>query len=215
MRSLFVLRMPLGATGFTNFPFVASLIAAQTTSMHGQARARGLRPARRPERYPRAVGTFSKADACVRTKRMWLFIAGVMVVLVGFTPAVGLSVAGVLSQGTLARAGRGTRAWLREVALASDDRASFRVPAVPAEALWRVVEDPAAASTARAGAALALRARLDDEGRTRLRVLADACAAPRLRVALQQVASTAEAEALEEAFEALQDDEHRAEERRA
>jgi hypothetical protein len=115
----------------------------------------------------------------------------------------------------LGRAGRGTREWLREVTLASDEHASFRVPALPADALWRVVEDPAAASTARAGAALALRARLDDEGRTRLRVLADACAAPRLRVALHLAASTAEADALEEAFEALQDDEHRTGERRA
>jgi len=110
----------------------------------------------------------------------------------------------------LARAGRETREWLREVALASDEHASFRDPAVPADTLWRVVEDTAAASTARAGAALALRRQLDDEGRTRLRVLADACAAPPLRVALQVAASTAEADALEEAFERVQDEEPRA-----
>lgn len=114
----------------------------------------------------------------------------------------------------LARAGRGTREWLREVAFASDDHGSFRVPAVPPEALWRVVEDPAAPSSARAGAALALRAGLDEEGRARLCVIADACAASKLRVALEVAASTAEAEALEEAFEDIQDDEQAAAERR-
>jgi hypothetical protein len=43
------------------------------------------------------------------------------------------------------------------------------------EACRGVVEDPAAVTTARAGAAIALRNGLDDHGR----VLADACAAPR------------------------------------
>lgn len=38
---------------------------------------------------------------------------------------------------------------------------------------------------------------------------------PRLPFALHMTASTAETDALEEAFEALQDDEHRAGERRA
>lgn len=115
----------------------------------------------------------------------------------------------------LARANRSTREWMREVTVASDDHSSFRVPAVPVDELWRVVEDPAAPSTERAGAALALRARLDDESRNRLRLLADACAAPQLRVALQVAASTAEEDAIEEAFEALHDDEHRAGVRRA
>lgn len=106
----------------------------------------------------------------------------------------------------LARAGRDTRAWLREVTLASDEHASFRAPAVPPDELWRIAEDPAAASTARAGAALALRSRLDEDGRARLRVLADACAAPRLRVALQRAASTDELAELEDAFDTLEDD---------
>jgi hypothetical protein len=110
----------------------------------------------------------------------------------------------------LARGNRETGAWLREVELASDDHASFRAPAVPPEALWRVVDDPAAATTARAGAAIALRNGLDEHGRARLRALADACAAPKLRVALQIVASAAEPVAIEDAFEELRDDEPRA-----
>lgn len=108
----------------------------------------------------------------------------------------------------LARAGRSTQEWVRQVTVASDDHASFRAPAVPVDELWRVVEDPAAPSAERAGAALALRARLDDEGRTRLRVVAEACAGPRLRVALQVAASTAAEDAIEEAFESLLDNEH-------
>lgn len=105
----------------------------------------------------------------------------------------------------LARGNRSTDEWLREVSLVSDEHASFRTPAVPPDVLWRVVEDPTMASTARAGAAVALRARLDDDGRARLRVLADACASPRLRIALQRAASTTEP--LEPAFEPLDDDE--------
>jgi hypothetical protein len=108
--------------------------------------------------------------------------------------------------GSFVRGTRATRDWLREVALASDEHASFRAAAVPPDELWRVVEDPVAATTARAGAALALRSRLDEGGRSRLRVVADACAAPKLRVALQLAASEAKQESLEAAFEDLRDD---------
>jgi hypothetical protein len=91
----------------------------------------------------------------------------------------------------LARGTRTTSEWLRDVAHASDEHASFRTPAVPPDVLWRIVEDPTMVSTARAGAAIALRTGLDDEGRARLRVLADACASPRLRIALEHTASSA------------------------
>lgn len=112
--------------------------------------------------------------------------------------------------GVLARGVRSTREWLRDVALASDEHASFRTPAVPIDELWRLVEDLVAATTTRAGAALALRSRLDDAGRWRLRVAADACAAPKLRVALISVASDAKPESLEEVYEDLQDEDARA-----
>jgi hypothetical protein len=111
----------------------------------------------------------------------------------------------------LLRGARTTSDWIKEVSRASDEHASFRSPAVPADDLWRVLADPVAVATARAGAALALRDRLDDGGRARLRVIADACAAPKLRVALRLAASDAKAEALEEVFDGLQDDEPSAE----
>jgi hypothetical protein len=60
---------------------------------------------------------------------------------------------------------------------------------MPADVLWRVAEDAFASADARAGAAMALRAALDDHGRTRLRVAADACATPELRAALEAIAS--------------------------
>jgi hypothetical protein len=104
-----------------------------------------------------------------------------------------------------ARGGRRVEVWLRELAALADDPSSFRSAAVPADALWRILDDPSAAATARAGAAAALRSRLDDEGRARLRVVADACAAPRLRVALARIAAGAEDARLHEALEELDD----------
>jgi hypothetical protein len=101
------------------------------------------------------------------------------------------------------RAGRSTDEWLREVAGATDAQASYRKPAVPPDELWRIVEDTAAAPTARAGAAVALREALDEPGRVRLRAAADACAAPRLRIALETVASPSDD--LRHAFDELDD----------
>jgi hypothetical protein len=106
----------------------------------------------------------------------------------------------------VARAGRDTETWLRDVTATIDTCASFRSPAVPPAELWRIVEDPAALATARAGAAVALHDALDDDGRARLRVLADACAAPRLRVALDAVASAHDRDALLGALEPLEDE---------
>lgn len=98
-----------------------------------------------------------------------------------------------------ARGNRTTRQWLDDL-VARDD--AYRTASTPADELWRVVADPALPATARAGAAYALRETLDDEGRTRLRVIADACAGPQLRVALER---TADDEDLEEAYARLED----------
>ena len=73
--------------------------------------------------------------------------------------------------------------------------------AVPEENLWRVAEDPAAEETARVGAAVALRTRLDREGRARLLCMSDASVSPRVRVALR-AAATAEGEGEEALAEA-------------
>jgi hypothetical protein len=113
------------------------------------------------------------------------------------------------SGSALARGSRTTREWLRALSVSSDQRASFRAPAIPPDELWRVVADPTMATTARAGAAAALQSTLDDEGRTRMRVLADACASPKLRVALETTASAKDESELERVFDELEDD-HRA-----
>src|SRR5262249_62187220 len=77
---------------------------------------------------------------------------------------------------------------------ARDGAAGLRSAAVPDEELWRVIEDPTAPMDARAGAAAAIGRDLDEAGRTRLRVAAAACAAPKLRVALSAVADEEEIE---------------------
>jgi hypothetical protein len=55
------------------------------------------------------------------------------------------------------------------------------------EDLWRVVGDATRDAKERAVAAVSLGPTLDDEGRTRLRVVANTTAAPRLRVAIESV----------------------------
>ena len=66
---------------------------------------------------------------------------------------------------------------------------SYRDRAMPAiEELWKMVEDPACAPDRRVAAATTLRGALDDDGRTRLRVAAEATAAPRVRIALTAAA---------------------------
>jgi hypothetical protein len=60
--------------------------------------------------------------------------------------------------------------------------------ALPAERLWAIVENPALEADVRAGAAVALSASADDEGRARLRVVADATVTTRVRAALEAVA---------------------------
>ncbi len=104
----------------------------------------------------------------------------------------------------LARAGRTTSEWLRDLANAAAAPPSYRQPATPNEALWRVIEDAAAPATARAGAAVTLRASLDEDDRARLRAVAEACAAPKLRVALETAAAEGEA-GLHDALEELDD----------
>jgi hypothetical protein len=108
---------------------------------------------------------------------------------------------------SLARSGRATEAWMREVAAVTEAGASYRTPAVPPDELWRIVEDAAAPPTARAGAAVALRQALDAVGRVRLRAVADACAGPRLRVALDAVASSEDDDLLTRALDPLDDHE--------
>jgi hypothetical protein len=106
------------------------------------------------------------------------------------------------------RAYGGTRAWVlaaRELTAQSFD---YRAARVPDEQLWRIVESPRAERDARMGAAVALGRELDDGGRRRLRVAADGCVEPRLRSALDLIATDSAAvandEALVQALDALE-----------
>jgi hypothetical protein len=92
------------------------------------------------------------------------------------------------AEALVARSGRTTEDWveaLRALAVSDD----YREAAVPREALWRIAEDPAAEPTARAGAAVALRGRIDEADRARLRVAAESSVSPKLRVALEAAAT--------------------------
>lgn len=103
----------------------------------------------------------------------------------------------------VARGGRSPRAWLEAIhALLRDP--GYREAVLLPEHMWSLVEDPSGDASTRAGAAAALTSSLDDEGRGRLRIAAQACAAPRLRVAFETAADAeAEAGALEEALACL------------
>jgi hypothetical protein len=104
-----------------------------------------------------------------------------------------------------ARRERSVDDWIKRVRVVADDHATFRDAAVPAEQLWMTVEDSRAPATARAGAAVALRAKLDDAGRARLRAIADSCAAPKLRVALETLSTTDDDARLVQALDELDD----------
>jgi hypothetical protein len=106
----------------------------------------------------------------------------------------------------LARAGGLTRDWVREMRDLIRPIQGFRTASVPLERLWQVVLDPRADREARTGAALALAPVLPDEGRARLRAVADGCAEPRLRIALVTAATEAGAtdDTLAEALDALE-----------
>ncbi len=81
----------------------------------------------------------------------------------------------------------------------------YRTAPVSTEQLWRTFESTAADPEARAGAAVALRARLDEPCRERLRAVAAATVAPKLRAAIETAAGDDD-EALEEALRALEPD---------
>jgi hypothetical protein len=106
-----------------------------------------------------------------------------------------------------------TREWIAELVRASEGTVPFRSPAIPHDALWEIIEDASAPVLARAAAAIVLRDQLSDEGRARLRVTAEACAAPKLRVALETVATDDHADAAQ-LLESLDEDRRRAEQAR-
>lgn len=102
----------------------------------------------------------------------------------------------------LARGERAVEAWIRDVsALGAADAFGYRAIAIPRERLWAVLENPSADPSARQGAAIALRDRLDEEERERLMAVAQKSASPRLRIAIDAVSTTPDAPELRIAIE--------------
>lgn len=99
----------------------------------------------------------------------------------------------------LARGDRTGGDWLADLVKLRAGGTDYRTAALRDEDLWTLLESPSATEDARAAAALVLRRSLDDEGRARIRVAAEATASPRLRVALDRAADAAEDAAVEEA----------------
>lgn len=100
---------------------------------------------------------------------------------------------------------RGERAigeWVVALKKLHRDADGYREPGSALDQLWAVLEDVKAKAEQRAATAVALSPHLDDEGRKRVRIAAQAAVAPRLRVALEAAADEDEAE-LESALEAV------------
>ncbi len=105
------------------------------------------------------------------------------------------------AEALLAPGGREVHRWLQDVRDLAGAR-TYREARLDEERLWRMVDDVTVPPATRVAAGLAL-AVLDQPSRVRLRVAAEACAAPRLRVALTRVAEGATDAELEEALAPL------------
>jgi hypothetical protein len=104
--------------------------------------------------------------------------------------------------------GKGTRTreeWLAALAKLRSAEGGYRDAVVRDDDLWRLVEDPSAPADARGGAAMLLRRSLDEDGKARVRVAAEATASPKLRVALDAAAGETD-ETLESALQELAED---------
>lgn len=104
------------------------------------------------------------------------------------------------------RQGRSRADWLEALARLAAGEGSYREAAVRLEDLLALVEDPRAPEDARAGAALVVQKKGDDEARARVRVAAEATASPKLRVALDAMGKD-DAEAARRALAELAEDE--------
>ncbi len=107
----------------------------------------------------------------------------------------------------LTRGERELDTWMHEMSiLGSADAYGYRTIAIPRERLWAVLENPGADPSARQGAALALRARLDDDERERLVAIGQKTASPGLRVSIDAVARAPDSARLRIALEDSEDD---------
>jgi hypothetical protein len=101
----------------------------------------------------------------------------------------------------LQRGERDVKDWIADLrSIGTGANATLRTAPVPRERLIRIALDPTQAALARAAAAVALGAELDEETQSRLRTAAEATAAPKLRVAIEKAATGAEDGDIEEAL---------------
>ncbi|APR76354.1 Hypothetical protein A7982_01701 [Minicystis rosea] len=104
--------------------------------------------------------------------------------------------------GILAKAGRDVKAWRDHLRAWARGGSAFRSAPPSPDELESVLVDPGATDATRIGAALALK---EIEGVGRVRIAVEAAANPKLRIALQHVASETEDDAaLEEAVRAIE-----------
>jgi hypothetical protein len=105
------------------------------------------------------------------------------------------------NEAMLTRGERDASDWARHLLSLAREDEGYRVASVPPDTLWRIAEGTAREPTARVGALVALRARLDDDARARLAELASRTAQSDLRAALEAAASGAEAGEIISAYE--------------
>jgi hypothetical protein len=103
---------------------------------------------------------------------------------------------GASERAMLLRGERSHAEWIAD--LRAREVVGLRTAAVPSDQLWRVVEDSAAEPLERAAAAIALGKDLSDPERERLRHVAKAAAAPKLRVVLEKACEVEDDELAEE-----------------
>lgn len=102
------------------------------------------------------------------------------------------------------RVARGVRPhaeWMRDL---FDREGTFRTAPLLDDQLWSVVESPNADPTARAGAAAVLARTAGEAERARLRIAAEGCTAPQLRIVLERTAEGASTSEVEEALVAVE-----------
>ena len=89
----------------------------------------------------------------------------------------------------LARGDRTVADWIRHLRGVGAGAVGLRTPAIPSDVFLRVVEDSKAAPIDRASAAVAAIASGGDDVKQRVRIAADTTVSPKLRVALERIAS--------------------------
>ena len=94
----------------------------------------------------------------------------------------------------------------REIVASAGGDARYRLPSISRQQLWDLVESAATDGATRTAAAEALAIQIDETDRARLRVAAQHCAEPRVRIALAALADE-EAEATAAAAAAAEEEE--------